>query len=209
MEVEFFKDIESDAVYACVGAWASNALFRLRKPLIGRRRWEFLTPGSPEWDAVHQGIFRNSRASKVSLDEFSYPLPPLPEIPRGPFPEWQDYFAPQKPIRASKYPSVTEFLKSRQGAPVTAYIVLHEDQYETAFGDGEFHYFQDVFLSSEEAQRYMDAHRGEWQQFHPRTMSVQLDRRTLVFPDFAPKRYDHYTPAEVLTALEARLRGRP
>lgn len=29
-----------------------------------------------------------------------------------------------------------------------------EDPYETALGDGEFHYFRDVFLSREDAQRY-------------------------------------------------------
>jgi len=74
-------------------------------------------------------------------------------------------------------------------------------------GDGEFHYFGDVFLSREEAQDYMDQNRGEWDRFHVRTMSIQLDRGVFVFPDFRPERYDRYKAEEVLEALEARLRG--
>ena len=46
-------------------------------------------PGSPAWDAVHQGIFRNHRARRLSPEEVPANLPPLPPAPRGPFPSWR------------------------------------------------------------------------------------------------------------------------
>ena len=206
-EVKYFRDIDTDALYACVGPMGVNAVFRLRRPLASETSWEFLVPGSPIWDAVHQRIYRNPRVEEVSPDEFQPRLPFLPEIPRGPFPEWRDYFLSEHPINASKYPAVTKFLRTQEGETVMVVVVLHEDSYETMLGDGEFHYFGDVFLNREEAQDYMDQNRGEWDRFHVRTMSIQLDHGVFVFPDFRPERYDRYQAEEVLKALETRLRG--
>jgi len=53
----------------------------------------------------------------------------------------------------------------------------------------------------------MDQNRGEWDRFHVRTMSIQLDHGVFVFPDFRPERYDHHKVEEVLEALEAHLGG--
>ena len=87
------------------------------------------------------------------------------------------------------------------------FVVLDEDIYETAFGDGEFHYFRDVFLTRHDAQRYMDQNQSEWHRFHLKTMAIKLEHKVFVFPDFQPMLFDHYDVKKVLTALEARLRG--
>jgi hypothetical protein len=205
MEVNYFRDIDSDAIYACVGPMGGNAIFRL---MASDTRWEFLVPNSPTWDAAHQRIYRNSRVEAARLDEFPTALPPLPEIPQGPFADWRDYFLPRRPIRAWRYPSLAKFLKARNQETVTVFVVLDEDIYEAAFGDGEFHYFRDVFLSREDAQRYMDQNQTEWHRFHLRTMAIKLEHRVFVFPDFQPELFDHYEAKEVLTALQARFRGR-
>ena len=205
MEVHYFRDIASDAIYAGVGPMGRNAIFRL---LAGDTRWEFLVPNSPTWDAVHQCIYRNFRVEAIRLDTFPAPLRPLPEIPQGLFPAWRDYFLPKRPIRAWRYRALAKFLKARDHETVTVFVVLDEDIYETAFGDGEFHYFREVFHSREKAQRYMEQNQSEWHQFHLRTMAIKLEHRVFVFPDFQPELFDHYKVKEVLTALEARLRGR-
>jgi hypothetical protein len=85
-------------------------------------------------------------------------------------------------------------------------VVLSEDIYETNLGDGEFHYFQDVFLTREDAQSYVDRAPAEGERFHLRTMSIRLDSGALSSPDFKIELFDHYTVEEVLKALEARLR---
>jgi hypothetical protein len=207
VEVKYFKDIDTDAVYACVGPMGVNAMFRLSRPLANDVTWEFLVPSSPIWDAVHQRIYRNPRVEAVTAQESEPPLPPLPDIPRGPFPEWKEYFLPERPIDVSRYPSVGRFLRGQRKGRVTVSVLLHEDRYETALGDGEFHYFQGVFLSGEEAQSYMDQNRGEWDVLHVRTMSIQLEHGKFTFPDFSPERYDRYRAEEVLEALEACLQS--
>jgi hypothetical protein len=206
-EVKYFRDIDTDAVYACVGPMGAYAVFCLRPPLTDEASWEFLVPDSPIWDATHQKIYRNPRVEEVNPDEFRPRLPPLPEIPQGPFPQWREYFLPELPIDASQYPAVTKFLRVQEDEMAIIFVVLHEDSYETMLGDGEFHYLGDVFLNREEAQDYMDQDRGEWSRFHLRTMSVKLDHGVFIFPDFRPERYDRYQAEEVLKALETRLRG--
>ena len=79
--------------------------------------------------------------------------------------------------------------------------------YESAFGDGEFHYFHEAFLTNEDAERYIEQNQGEWRRFYLRTMSIKLQQKAFVFPDFQPELFDHYKVKEVLKALEARLRG--
>jgi hypothetical protein len=208
MEVEYFKDIETDAVYACVGPMAMGGLFRLRNPLASDSQWEFLVPNSPSWDSVHQRIYRNPRVEVARPEEFPSPLPPVPESPPGPFPSWKEHFLPQQPIPSSKYPSVTGLLKkSRSEEKLTVFVVLFEDPYETALGDGEFHYFRGVFLTEADAQRYMDKNRSKGERFYLRTMSIKLDQEVFVFPDFDPELFDHYQAEEVLAALESLLEG--
>ena len=207
MDIKYFKDIDTDTIYACVGPMAVNALFRLRPALEKDGQWEFLVPNSPAWDAVHQRIYRNPRVEEVRPEEFPVPMPPLPEIPSGPFPHWKDYFLPEQPIHASRYPSVARFLEDGRREPVTVFIVLFEDIYETTLGDGEFHYFRDVFLTREEAQRYQDQNRQEWERLHLRQMVIKLEHAAFVIPEFNPQLFDHYKVEEVLTALEARLRS--
>lgn len=207
MDIKYFKDFDTDTVYACAGPMAVNALFLLRHPLASGRQWEFLVPNSPAWDEIHQRIYRNPRVEEVRPGEFPVPLPPLPETPRGPFPQWKDYFLPQQPLHATRYPSVAGFFEAGKREMVTVFVVLYEDTYETALGDGEFHYFRDVFLTREDAQRYMDQNRKEWERLHLRPMAVQLDHAAFVVPDFNPQLFDHYKVEEVLAALEARLRG--
>jgi hypothetical protein len=206
LEVEYFKDFDTDAVYACVGPMGVTAMFRLKKSLAGEPEWEFLVPESPTWDRVHQRLYLDRRwVETVNPHELPAPLPPIPEIPPGPFPHPREYFVPEGPINALEYPSVTGLLKTR--GEVTVFVVLFEDPYETALGDGEFHFFRDVFLNRADAQRYIDQNKSTGEQFHLRTMSIMLDSGTLGFPDFRVELFDRYTVEEVLKTLEAHLRG--
>jgi hypothetical protein len=163
-------------------------------------------PNSPGWDETHQGIYRNSRVTTVTPD-VAAALPPLPEIPRGSFPEWEDHFLPAQPIPAARYPSVADFVSRANAATVTLFVVLCEDGYETAFGDGEFHYFKDVSVVREDAERLMDRKPDEWERLHLRSMTVRLDHGSFAFPDFDARLFDRYKAEQVLAAWEARLRG--
>ena len=205
VEVKYFRDIDTDAVYACMGPMGGIAMFRLAHHTMEGDCWTFLVPGSPVWDAVHQRIYRNPRVEEVDPEKLQPRLPLLPEIPPGPFPEWKEYFLPEVPIDVGRYPSAAGFLRRQKGERIMLFVVLHEDRYETMLGDGEFHYFEGAFLTREEAQAHMDQKRGEWDVLHLRRMSVELEGGKFSFPDFRPERYDRYRAEEVLQALETRL----
>jgi hypothetical protein len=210
MAVEYFKDFDTDVVYACVGPMGVNALFRLRRSLTGKPEWEFLVPESPTWDSAHQRLYFDRRwVETVNPNELPEPIPPIPEIPRGPFPHPSEYFMPERHLDVSKYPYVKTFLRTRSDETVTVIVVLHEDLYETYLGDGEFHYFQDVFLTREDAQRATGLYPDKEERFHLRTMTIKLDSGALDFPDFRVELFDHYTVEQVLQRLEARLQAEP
>jgi hypothetical protein len=201
MKVSYFQDIDTDAIYACAGPWGINGMFRLRNT-----QWEFLVPNSPDWNWVHQRIYRNPRVEETKPEDFPGPWPPLPETPPGPFPDRKDYFLPEHPLQASAYPLVTRFLKTQKEDKAVVFVVLFEDKYETMLGDGEFHYFKQVFLTEEEAQRFMDENRSEGESLHLRAMTVKLDHEALTFPEFKQELFDEHKVEEVIKALESLLR---
>jgi hypothetical protein len=205
MKVSYCQDIDTDAIYACRGSWGSEGMFRLRNPQTIGQQWEFLIPNSPTWDWIHQRIYRNPRVEEIRPEDFPTPLPPLPETPPGPFPAAKDYFMPKQPMAASSYPRLKKFLDRQERKEAKVYVVLEEDRYETVFGDGEFHDFDRVFLTREEAERYMDQNRGEWKTFHLREMTVKLDHEMLAFPEFTHELFDKHSIEKVVNALESLL----
>ncbi len=207
MKVNYYQDIDSDTIYACRGSWGANGMFRLRDPQAKEKQWEFLIPNSPAWDWIHQRIYRNPRVEEIKPEKFPAPLPPLPETPPGPFPEAKDYFLPEKPIQASAYPLLGGFLKGQKDKAAKVFVVLSGDRYETLLGDGEFHYFDRVFLAKQDAERHIDQNRGEWESFHLREMTVKLDDEVFAFPDFTQELFDRHKVEEVVKALESFLQN--
>ena len=115
-------------------------------------------------------------------------------------------------MAGDRYPSVEAFLASR-GGHATVYPVLHEDGYETLFGDGEFHYLWNVFQTRDAAQADIERNRiecvgayREWGRFHVRELSLSLVEGRAAIPAFKPEYYDEYDAEMVLTLLERRLR---
>lgn len=210
-DVNYFRS-DSGALIACLGPWAAVAMFRMRPD---DRQWEFLVPGSPTWDAIHQGIYRNMHGyDPVDPGEVPPDLPPLPAVPDGPFPKREHYVLPTEGVESSGYRAVAKLLRDRENGTVTVFVVLCEDGYETSFGDGEFHYFENAFLDKDDAQRYMDRCPSEWDQaqrqwyrLHLRTVTITLDHEALAFPGFKLEPYDQYTPVQVLQSLEKDLSG--
>ena len=205
MEIKYYQDIDSEAIYACVGPMGMTAIFRLSDPRAQTPKWEFLVPDSPIWDSIHQRIYRNSKVEEIVPEQYSDPLPILPAVPSGPFPQWKEYFLADNPVPVSQYPGICIYLKSQAQPMVRIFFILYEDRYESMLGDGEFHYFKEVFLTPEEACNYQKQNESEWEKLHLREMEIQLQEDRLEFPDFNPQLFDRCRIEEVLTALETRL----
>ena len=204
---EYFQSTDTDALYACIGPLAATALFVLVEPKAAHAKWHFLVPASPSWDAAHQRIYRQFHVKTVQLANLPAGLPPLPAIPPGPFPSWQDNFEPRAPVHASQFPLLCHLLAARGPGWSTVVCVLEEDRCETVFGDGEFHYFSAAFLTTEEAHEHAERNAGKYSRFHVRTLAVRLEGEGLVIANMQVELFDRYTAQDALSAVEGLLRG--
>lgn len=206
--IAYYRNFDSEALYACVGPFALQGLFRFGRSSKGEAEWVFLVPGSPEWDSVHQSIYLNPRVESVQPAELPAGTPPVPEAPPGPYPKPESHYLPARPVRATEYPAVAALVESQAGQPLRVHVTLSEDLYETRFGDGEFHYLDDVFLSREEATLSADSQDQELSRVHLREISIAIRDGCFDFPLFDHRLFDRYRAEQVLERLEAKLRGR-
>jgi hypothetical protein len=153
--VQVFEADSGEFVIAFLGTMGCDGLLIWR----GERGWEFHEAQSVAWDAQHQGAFRNSRAAPIAaaaLKARGIPWPD-PTAYRGAARQWKDNFASEVPFSAvhesvhmSAHGSVLGKLAGGSALPV--HLILYEDLYETAFGDGKFLYPHAAFWSEAKAQ---------------------------------------------------------
>jgi hypothetical protein len=202
LEIEYYKSIESDWIYAAVGPGGYSGLFRITS---GMKDWEYLIPETSIWNWVHQKIFRNHRADLVAPDKFGFPFPGPPNHPSSE--EVQERLAAlNPPLLAAGYPRVTAFLKAQPGRVVESFVVLYEDVYESHLGDGKFLYFHKAFLEKTEAQAYVDQSGSN---YYLRTVGLGLDGESKLSVKLQVELWDDYDAVGVVTALEKELPAPP
>lgn len=207
LDVEYFQNWDTQNFYACISASGLSGIFILVGHAALNPQWKFLAPGSPDWDAQHQAIYRNPRVDRIPSDHVPSSLPPLPPVPSGPFPRWRDYFLPKEPLPVTRFPAVANAVRRRTDQMLMVHVVLHEDLYETRLGDGEFHYLRAVFLDADEARRHAAENQNEWARFHLRQFALTVTSGCVAPSDYEPLLYDHFHLEEVLEQVEARLGG--
>src|ERR1700730_11489124 len=153
MTISYYEDDEAQIVYACLGDTGFDGILRIRSPVTAQSVWEWIPRGSEHWDAVHQKIYRNFRATKLEPAAIAA-MPPLPADTSEPPPP-----TVIKELPCSDYPALTSFLREKTPPTIQLFAVLGEDTYESSFGDGEFHYLEPASLSQteDEARQYMAA----------------------------------------------------
>mgnify|MGYP000284795328 CR=1 FL=1 len=199
----FYEDDDTGTVYACVGPMGFDAIYRLMDSECEEARWQFLVRHDDEWDAVHQMIYRNFRASQLE----SADMPPdTPTVPVEPPPIKKMWPSESGEVGAADYPSIAAFLRHQPDQSADLYIALYEDTYETSTGDGEFHYFKKAFTDEASAQAYINDHTDGWMRWRPRTLPVKCVGSRLTWMGYKPQTFDHYTVEQVLAGLEETLR---
>ncbi|MBI2753730.1 MAG: hypothetical protein HYX46_09505 [Betaproteobacteria bacterium] len=145
---------ETDSVVvAFLGSWGSDGLLRHNGP----SGWTFHPAGSVIWDSFHQGVYRNYKADRLTsedLERRGIPPPPADQYSGAPAVAWKDQFNAEIPLSAVP-PGILDRLKEDASRERSVYLVLYEDVYETAFGDGCFLYPQAAFWTENEAQIYL------------------------------------------------------
>lgn len=176
-----------------------DAIYRLMDSERDETRWQFLVRHDAEWDAVHQMIYRNFRASQLELAELPRNTPAVPAEPPPIKKEWP---SENGETESADYPSIAAFLRHQPDQSADLYIALSEDTYETSAGDGEFHYFKKAFTDEASAQAYMNDHADGGRRWHRRTLSVKCAGSQLTWTGYKPQTFDHYTAEQVLAGLE-------
>jgi hypothetical protein len=200
LDIEFYDDSwDSSFYFACIEKYyifaaSRNAQFP---------KWEFIDPRSIRWDAVHQRIYRNGRADKISREDLPANFPPPPDfippeaINLPPLPN-----EPQ--LLAETYPAVTKYFGTLENKSVEIYVVLIEDLYESELGDGKFHYLDSIFLDQATAEEYCTKSKTDNDAYHLRKCRVELDG-AVILCQLSKQPFDHLSGLEVLKLMNDNL----
>lgn len=175
--------------------------------------WSVFPRGGTDWDAYHQLVHRQHRATRLTREDLAQrgiPLPPTDRIAATPAVAWQDGFAARLDFR-SVPATVLEEVRSRPGGEASVHLVLFEDLYETAFGDGRFLYPETAFWDEaaalaflrrkldEEARRPRDE---VGRSYTRKAIRLRVDAsRGVLFAELGIGEYEHYSLVDVVRLL--------
>jgi hypothetical protein len=180
------------------GAFGTDGLYRIVASPAAR--WEFCPIGTRLWDWYHQAAFYAHRAEPTrALDH-----PELPPLPAGwpPDPATTRLDETESSVHAQPGGAIWRVVE-RAGGELPVFIVLEEDTYETALGDGCFRDFRAAFYDESAARAAAAKTTGTHQQRHLRRAWLRIEagelQLTIAAKDHTP--FDHVTLADVCKAL--------
>ena len=211
--VQVFETDSGEVVIAFLGIMGSDGLLIWR----GGKGWEFHAPNSRAWDAQHQGTYRNSRSTPIgeaALRARGIPWPD-PAAYSSTSLQWKDNFASAV---ASSAVHESALVILADGAVHSVHLILYEDRYETAFGDGKFLYPHAAFwdadqcsaclqrLNDEEDLKIAAGFYSIGRAFTANELFIHLDAaEQKVVADLRIEAYQHYDLNEVLLLLDPRM----
>jgi hypothetical protein len=171
--------------------------------------WEFFHAGTKEWDRFHQKVYWQGRADPIKFKELKGKVPPLPPKPsRNANPD-----VSALPGKKAPYTSATKELLDKitayEGKRLPVYVVLMEDRYETAMGDGCFRYFESAYFDELSAQSHIenDVEQHELLGFHIRKVHLIATENGVVLDingaNISP--FDHFGVQEICENLAEKI----
>jgi len=198
--IEYYDDVwDSSYYFVCIDRHYIFAADRKSNS----PKWELIEPRSIRWDAVHQRIYRNGQADKVSRDDLPANFPPPPDsvpleaINLPPLPH-------ESQLLAKTYPKVTKYLGNFENKSKEFYLVLIEDLYESELGDGKYLYLDSIFIDEVNAQEYCNKSKTDNDTYHLRKCIIKLDSTTISC-EFSLQSFDHLNGCEVLNLVSQKL----
>ncbi len=199
------------------GSWGAQGVYRFWLGQSGE--WEFCPPETKAWDYYHQMAFRQHKVEHCKFGEIVDEVPSLP----AEFPPPAKYHVKDpsekslldalpggEPVRmVRRVLPGNRLFKKICAAPerrLPVYVVLHEDKYESAFGDGDFRYFESAHLDEEAAKAHIDRYYAskEWSELHIRKVYLTVSGWTLALDteesDLSP--FDHFTKRQIVGDLK-------
>jgi hypothetical protein len=171
--------------------------------------WEFFHPGTKEWDRFHQKVYWQGRADLIKFSELKGKVPPIPPKP----PRNAKHKVSASPEKEAPYQSATkellEKIAASAGKRLPVYVVLMENRYETALGDGCFRNFESVFFDEPSAQSHIenDVEQHELLWFHIRKVHLIATENGVVLDtkgaNISP--FDHFGVQDICENLAKKI----
>jgi hypothetical protein len=206
MTREWYQLDDDGVVVVFCGFYGFDGAFRIfprQDP-----KWEFCPPGTRAWDNYHQAAFLRGRYERRDPADCA-DLPPLPES--WPPPADIVVHDPPEPYAFEGRPGsrLWNLVERRRGG-LEVFVVLEEDPYETAVGDGIFYYFQDAFFGEPSARTRGEELNARGMRGHVRKGWLRATGNRLMFeiPEAERSPFDHLTLAQVCDALAGRISPR-
>jgi len=197
--IAYYSDDDEDFIYACLGRKGFGGMLRIHTPVSAVSRWEWVRRGTEHWDALHQKIYRNFRATRLEADDLAV-LPPLPDAESEPL-----RFHSLTSFPKTTYPQLASFLSTQDHATAKFTLVLGEDAYETSCADGEFHYLEYLGETPQDAQDYIAKQKqlpdAGYSRYYVRTLSVQL-AEAMIHGELQKELFDQCDLAKALKSAE-------
>jgi hypothetical protein len=136
-------------------------------------------------------------------------VPPVPrKLPPKAIRDTVDLPEKETPCR-SVSKELFEKINTCPGRRLAVYIVLMEDTYETALGDGCFRHFESVFFDEESAQSHIenDLKPHEFIEFHIRKVHLLSSKNGVVLDTKNAKisPFDHFGLRQICEGLAAKI----
>ncbi len=193
-------------IYVFLGTMGSRGLFRLDSRA---RVWTYHPANDKVWDSCHQETYANYKSRRLDADEIGR-LPPLPPVPAVTSVRWEDNFALQRHGLLQDR-GLVRWVSGAPGGSVPVWYVLYEDPYESSFGDGTFRYLQDVFVTRDAAQAWIDSKEAKDSGMKHHLRSLKLVWHVagaggaVELAEFSPQLFDQAKADEILEALKKKL----
>ena len=172
--------------------------------------WEFCHAGTKEWDRFHQKVYWQGRADPITFNELKGKVPPIPRK----LPPKAIHDVVHLPEKEAPLPltSVTNELIERinacPGRRLPAYVVLMEDRYETALGDGCYRDFESAFFDESSAKSHIknDFEPHEFIEFQIRKVHLFSSENGVVLDTKGAKisPFDHFGLRQICDDLAAK-----
>ncbi len=204
-------ETESGGVVAFLGSFGGGGVL-----CLGRGgEWVFHPNGSLVWDSLHQTAYRQGRMERLEpseLERRGISPPPAERYAGARSMEWKDNFTSE--IALDEVPAaVTSMLPRSPSGEAPVYLVLCEDRYETALGDGRFLYPACAFLDEGAARERLrtlesdEASSGQstlGYRYTLKTVRLRIDEaRRALTADLNIEPYEHFSLSDVLRLLAA------
>ena len=205
MKIEWYQS--DDLILGFCGFKGSLGVYRFF--LDRSEEWQFCPAETKLWDRYHQKVYFQGKADLIDFSDVADRVPLLP--PQFPPPLNFHIVDPPEPATSNVLPGsrVFEKVNASPDKRLALYIVLEEDTYESAVGNGIFRYFKSAYFDRGDAELSIkkELKSGRFYLYHIRKIHLIVSDNEILLDingcDLSP--FDHFTRQQICDDLVKKI----